>query len=36
MRRLIGWGVDGLITDRPDVAMLETGVREPIEGAHSA
>jgi glycerophosphoryl diester phosphodiesterase len=21
MRRLIGWGVDGLITDRPDVAM---------------
>lgn len=22
MRRLIGWGVDGLITDRPDLAML--------------
>ena len=21
MRRLIGWGVDGLITDRPDLAM---------------
>jgi glycerophosphoryl diester phosphodiesterase len=25
MRRLIGWGVDGLITDRPDVAMAITG-----------
>jgi glycerophosphoryl diester phosphodiesterase len=24
MRRLIGWGVDGLITDRPDVAMTIT------------
>ncbi len=24
MRRLIGWGVDGLITDRPDIAMAET------------
>ncbi len=21
MRRLIGWGVDGLITDRPDIAL---------------
>jgi glycerophosphoryl diester phosphodiesterase len=21
MRRLIGWGIDGLITDRPDVAV---------------
>jgi glycerophosphoryl diester phosphodiesterase len=21
MRRLIGWGVDGLISDRPDLAM---------------
>jgi glycerophosphoryl diester phosphodiesterase len=27
MRRLIGWGVDGLITDRPDVAMAVTGHR---------
>jgi glycerophosphoryl diester phosphodiesterase len=25
MRRLIAWGVDGLITDRPDVAMAEVG-----------
>jgi glycerophosphoryl diester phosphodiesterase len=25
MRRLIGWGVDGLITDRPDKAMLVVG-----------
>jgi glycerophosphoryl diester phosphodiesterase len=25
MRRLIAWGVDGLITDRPDIAMAETG-----------
>jgi glycerophosphoryl diester phosphodiesterase len=25
MRRLIGWGVDGLITDRPDLAMAEVG-----------
>lgn len=24
MRRLIGWGVDGLITDRPDAAIEET------------
>jgi len=24
MRRLIGWGVDGLITDRPDKAMVVT------------
>ena len=24
MRRLIGWGVDGLITDRPDVAVAVT------------
>jgi glycerophosphoryl diester phosphodiesterase len=23
MRRLIGWGIDGLITDRPDLAMAE-------------
>ena len=30
MRRLIRWGVDGLITDRPDVALAETGA------AHSA
>jgi glycerophosphoryl diester phosphodiesterase len=22
MARLIGWGVDGLITDRPDIALL--------------
>ncbi len=22
MRRLIGWGVDGLITDRPDLARV--------------
>lgn len=27
MRRLIGWGIDGLITDRPDVAMAVTGNR---------
>ena len=27
MRRLIGWGVDGLITDRPDIAMALTGDR---------
>ncbi len=27
MRRLIGWGVDGLITDRPDVAMAVIGPR---------
>jgi glycerophosphoryl diester phosphodiesterase len=27
MRRLIGWGVDGLITDRPDVAMAVTQER---------
>ena len=25
MRRLIGWGVDGLITDRPDLAMVQSG-----------
>jgi len=25
MRRLISWGVDGLITDRPDIAMIVTG-----------
>jgi glycerophosphoryl diester phosphodiesterase len=25
MRRLIAWNVDGLITDRPDIAMEETG-----------
>lgn len=32
MRRLIGWGVDGLITDRPDLAhgaMRETGLPLP-------
>jgi glycerophosphoryl diester phosphodiesterase len=27
MRRLIAWGVDGLITDRPDVAMAEVGAQ---------
>jgi glycerophosphoryl diester phosphodiesterase len=26
MRRLLGWGVDGLITDRPDVAVGAVGV----------
>ena len=25
MRRLIGWGVDGLVTDRPDLARAELG-----------
>jgi glycerophosphoryl diester phosphodiesterase len=32
MRRLIRWGVDGLITDRPDVArevMAEEGLALP-------
>lgn len=38
MRRLIGWGVDGLITDRPDlarVAMREAGLAlpEPVAAA---
>ena len=23
MRRLLGWGVDGLVTDRPDLALRE-------------
>jgi glycerophosphoryl diester phosphodiesterase len=27
MRRLIGWNVDGLITDRPDIALAVTGNR---------
>jgi len=25
MRRLIGWGVTGIITDRPDVGVTVTG-----------
>lgn len=37
MRRLIGWGVDGLITDRPDVATTVTGrCLEAARGNHSA
>ena len=27
MRRLIGWGVDGLITDRPDIGRRVLGER---------
>jgi glycerophosphoryl diester phosphodiesterase len=29
MRRLIGWGIDGLITDRPDVALELLAAGEP-------
>ena len=27
MERLLGWGVDGLISDRPDVAVEVVGAR---------
>jgi len=27
LRRMIGWGVDGLITDRPDIAFSVTAER---------
>jgi len=40
MRRLIGWGVDGLITDRPDKAMIVTAALarevEPARQSQSA
>ena len=29
MRRLIGWGVDGLVTDRPDLALVALGRAAP-------
>jgi glycerophosphoryl diester phosphodiesterase len=31
MRRLLGWGVDGLVTDRPDLALRVLG-RGPAGG----
>ncbi|MBV8401940.1 MAG: hypothetical protein JOZ17_24950, partial [Acetobacteraceae bacterium] len=37
MARLIDWGVDGLITDRPDIARqvsLAEGIQSPAHERH--